>query len=193
MQTDWISSIYDSFERLLRWAYPGMLFLVLLYVSKAKAINLLQKIEGYPWILALVVIVSGAVIYLFQINVITQTFAALAQSCRWDSVTHPKYTNKNAPHPKPRGFLQPLAEKWFNHQARDIEIKHKAGSNSSYLDYAWAVYHAASITGWLGLIFCRIKDTDSMLADINSWVVVVSALLVFFSLYMFARLTRVRE
>jgi len=45
---DWISALGKGFERLLRWAYPGILFLVLLYMSKPTVFEDVSKKVGFP-------------------------------------------------------------------------------------------------------------------------------------------------
>ena len=192
---DMIDSIVKNFERFLRWAYPGLLFLALLYVSRP--INFADAYEtiGNPWVFLAGGLGVGAALYLFQINVITQLPSAIAQWRRWDVDIHPNPTVYPDEPPEPKHGLGRLAC-WFNPQARNIEKRcnRSREDKDAYLDYAWGTLHATSITGWLLLAFFLASTNDSLLYNVESWfVIVVVALLLLGAFYLFLRLTRVRR
>jgi hypothetical protein len=199
---DIVLSLEKSFERILRWAYPGLLFTLLLYLSKPIRFQELAAVLGFPqdtiWGLIIVGITIGAILYLFEANVVTQIWSSLAQYLHWESNTHPDVTQeRTVKYPAPRGrFLKFLALKWFDPQA--ISVGKQASDYSDfdmgYMDYAWATYHATSVTGWLSLAFFFMRDSGSVLSSAG-WLggLLPAVLFIFFSLYQFARLTRVRH
>ena len=127
-----VEVICKYFERLLRWVYPGALFLVLLLLSSTSD-SFKDLFLRENWLLILVVVTFGAVIYIFQsalINIIIGLLLIPCNKCRrWDS------------------FLS-------DHYAKRILIRYPTKKSANeYLNYSWAFYHATSITAWLPLSF----------------------------------------
>ena len=179
-----------NFERLLRWVYPGALFLVLLRMSRPQAFKAVADVEsGNVWDLVVVGLAAGFVVYLLQGYVINQLISAVAQLLRWDVNVYP------SDQPIHCRCLRCLV-RWVDPQARSIRRRYSTcESLNSYLDYAWGVYHALSITGWLTILFFGIRAKGSVLASNGcwGWVVFGTALLLFIaSLWAYAQLSRVR-
>lgn len=164
-----IDQIDRSFERLLRWIYPAVLFLVLLGVSRPGDFDTLAEVK-WPWGLAIVGLVAGAVAYLLQAYVVNQLVVSqVSHYCRWERNVYevPRFR-----------FLIGLA----NYADRWARVTHQRWGTKlerlhSYLNYAWATYHAAMLTAWLTLIFFLLKVEGSMFASVEWWVVVIPAVL----------------
>lgn len=135
--------IGSNFERLLRWVYPGALFIVLLYATHPE---FLQGEEGLYskigiWGLVTGGLVIGAVIYLFQSyvvgSVITVTFILL----KWDvrqGIQRPLAEWETKEEEKPRYCLR----YWlclFDRMARAARERYSGNLHEkvgNYLDYA---------------------------------------------------------
>lgn len=178
--------IGQGFERLLRWFYPGALFVVLLSLSRPDIFASITEQFGFPehtiWGLLIFGLGVGFAIYLFQQYVITQTLSALSQLLRWD----PNIARTD----QPRTCCLRVLAQWIDPQARVIEKQYK---DSNYIDYSWATYHATSMTGWLLLVFIGIKTDSSLLSKAGCWSVIPALFLILGSLYLFARLSRVKN
>lgn len=174
-----VGSIAGTLERLLRWVYPGALFLILLYVSDREAFVGLQAVH-WPWGLILLGLVAGFVVYLFQANIVTQALSLVALSNNWVA---------NALVAPPRE-----ASPIFDGEARAILRRwgHSRKRLNSYLDYSWAGYHATSITGWLPLAFLVFGKWNCLPPEIEFWISVLSPLFLVFALLRYFQLTRVR-
>jgi len=147
---DLIRAVDSSFQRLLRWVYPGGLLLVLLYIASEK--DLIGWELQLSSLLIVVVFFAGATLYLFQTTVINQIISTFATLTRLEK----NAIDDNA---RPmRGFI--AIANFFDKWAREAEIRwppHRGDIQrddiQSFLNYRWAVYHATLITGWLTLIF----------------------------------------
>jgi hypothetical protein len=66
----WVTAIDQSFQRILRWLYPGILFFGLLYISNYDAYAETSKRLGFPeysiWGILLASFGIGSVIYLTE-------------------------------------------------------------------------------------------------------------------------------
>lgn len=185
---NWAESIFKNFERILRWIYPGALFLSLLYLTGSDILNFIRKIEpNHSWFfLVLVAAVAGFVIYLFQQQVIAQFISFFTMLSDWDKESDPsklpwgKYCQKMAKH----------ADKWVT---ATIARWNSPELLNPYLDYAFARYHATSITAWLTLLFLMVKSPGSALSLIPLWVVILFAVsLLLGSIWEYLWLSRVK-
>lgn len=194
---NWLGSLYGSFERLLRWAYPGGLFLLLLYLGRPEDFYAVSAVGGNTWFLLFGGLIIGAAVYLVQVNVLTQLLSALAQWLRWDVGTHPGTNSQQARHLRPVAWLpglRRLATDWFDPQAHVIERRQRIARNpDTYQDYAWATFHSTMVTGWLALLFFFTRENSRLLA--GAWYVICAAagLLLIGACYLFLRLARVRS
>jgi hypothetical protein len=174
---NWIESIFNNFERLLRWIYPGALFLLLLYLSNPKCLNYLEESDKYIWtnnlwLLIMLAIVAGIVIYFFQQLVVTAIISFFTVWSGWQIEPDPsklrwKCCRKIAGH--------------FNWWARTVTNRWKYPKRiDSYFNYAWGINHAAFITSWLTLtFFFFIKKDDSIMSTFPSWIIILATILLF--------------
>jgi len=185
-----IDSIDKNFQRLLRWAYPGILFLVLLHMSRPGEFVILSKVI-YPWGLITAGLIAGAVIYLCQGYIFNQIVSHVALCLRWELNADYKIDGDNTVRCKRIfGKLLKHADLWASIcSKRWGQDLHRL---DSYLNYAWAIYHATALTGWLVLIFFFVKGNGSPLAKIESWIVLlIGVLLLEGALWLYAWLSRV--
>jgi len=176
-----------NFERLLRWLYPGVLFLVLLHLSGQRDLIPADNVGLYSWPIVIGGITVGAAVYLIQMYIVTQFISFIVVLIRWD-------VNALVDNERPIGDCR--FAKFVDRYARAIEARWRSSPQGthSYLDYAWATYHAASITGWLALAFFCSRGPDSVLDKLGGWVVVVpSSLLLVGALWEYLQLSRVRR
>src|SRR4030042_5434851 len=119
-----IDEIGKNFERLLRWAYPGGLFLVLLFFStlingKSTAFNTLLAYTQNNWLVIFFAgIFIGSAIYIFQSNVVANILKFLLKLIPSKCCLHLKRRTKIS-ELLTRAALNP---QWFQ----------------GYIDYAWA-------------------------------------------------------
>ncbi len=195
----WVGSLFGPFERLLRWIYPGSLFLLLLGLSRPSDIERLEKVvpnnsEMGAWLL--IGGVMGAVLYLIQAHVIGEAVSVLAQILRWE-INCGTQVPERAEASEVCCVLRPFA-KLLDRQAASDERrwprdKKEADQPGSHLDYAWASYHAASVTGWLTLLRYSNKQNDSIFDRLDGWVVMAPAILLLLgSLWIYGRLSRIK-
>lgn len=182
---NWIDSIFRNFERILRWIYPGALFLSLLYLSSPNCLNFIKEVEAvHSWLLLLFAVIAGCIIYLSQ-QVITQLFSLLITGSRWEWEPDHEKLHWGCCRYIARCFFDPWADLTIS---RFKPQKHL----DSWLNLAWARYHATFITAWLILIFFFFKSSQSILSLIQPWIVFFFvAILLFGSILQFLWLTRI--
>ena len=75
-----------SFERVLRWVYPGALILVLLRLSRPDSFLEIVNLEDLagPWELIVVGFVAGFAAYMLQGYVINYVISHIFQVLNWD-------------------------------------------------------------------------------------------------------------
>ena len=151
--SNWLDAISRNFERLLRWAYPSALLFTLLLLSLPASffngpLSLASEFHSLlPWILLVGFLTVGFAVYLFQSQVINVFTSFLSVILRWEK--NAKYKDTLVP----RGCLR-IFVNTFDAWASVIEEKWPdVDKRIDYMNYAWSVYHAASITGWLTLLF----------------------------------------
>jgi len=181
---DWISALGKGFERLLRWAYPGVLFLVLLYMSKPTVFKAVSEAVGFPddtfWGLLIGGLGIGFALYLFQAYCITSLFSVFTHWFEYD----PNLPNVNKDRYSNCRFV-----KWFSDEAEKIENLHPKRENlQDYMNYSWGTFHAAFLTGLLTIIFTFIPN--SMLGYLPF---ALAVLLLIGALYLFLILSRVNR
>lgn len=178
-----------NFERLLRWAYPGLLFLVLLELSKRGTLGEVAHAVpqvGPLWTLGVTGLVAGSAVYLFQSYVVGEFFSFLEFGL-WEIDNHSRtlpFTDPNRQLSLVDRFALAVRRRW-------------AGPHlDSWLNYAWATDHAAFITGWLPTAFYIVnratKPDSSWLGSLAWWQVYAPALaLIIGAVWVHARLNRV--
>jgi hypothetical protein len=187
---NWIEVTGKAFERLLRWLYPGVLFLILLYLFRKPCFEELIHIKGYPWPLIIGGLGIGAVLYLIQINVVNIIFSAGAQILHWLALRNQHELRQERP--IPRGWLNRCVW-WWDEQADNIESPQIDEKRSDYMAYANSTFHATCITWWLTSIFYLIRDSKSPLSNMEWWIILIFCIFLFgASLNLFAKLSRVR-
>lgn len=179
-----IGQIDRIFQRLLRWVYPPALFSTLLYLTRPDDFTTFASIEK-PWGLIIASFVAGFAVYLFQNYFISQ-FIIFGISCTigWEYKFETLLRFR---------LLQPLADlanKWaqvtYRRYGTSVERL------NSYLDYAWAAYHATMVTGWLTLTLFFLKEQNSIFDSIPSWEIILpAALLILAGISYYGLLTRV--
>ena len=188
-----VDSIGRNLERLLRWAYPGMLFLVLFSVSTIDGLESVSDKVGFPsdtiWGLVIGALVVGAAVYLFQAYVVTQLLSILSLWPNWNVGIYKQSVKRRTL----KYGLNGLASH-FDRLADAIEMKYpKPNDRKSYMAYSWAAFHATSITVWLPSFFYLCRTTGSLLDSVKLWQFSPIALLFLLgALYLFLLLTRVR-
>jgi len=190
-----VQSLGGNFERILRWIYPGALFLVLLRMSKPHAFKSLATPNdiGGPWELIIAGLVAGFAAYLIQAYALNHLVSLVFQVANWDINTG-LHVNVRSGAGQPKLGLERLAH-LFDRHAQATWLRW--GGNlpeglSNYLSYGWATYHAVSMTGWLTLLFFLKKDCDSAFAAVPSWQILLpAALMLLGALWTYAHLSRV--
>lgn len=189
-----VNSIGRNFERLLRWAYPGGLFLVLLRMSKPVAFSGMANLPNVkePWGLVIGGLVAGFTVYLFQAYVINHFISLLFQLANWD--INVGLQVRVAECRPPRLGLGRCARLFDRHAEATWR---RWGDDlpkglANYLNYAWASYHAVFTTGWLTLLFFFAKEQPSIFADAAAWHILLPAgLFLWAGLWTYAHLSRV--
>jgi hypothetical protein len=202
-----VGSLLDHFERILRWIYPGLLVLTL-WPGKIGSIvgNMDYRGDSF-WPFFLVAIGIGAGIYLVQYSVVFQILNIKAQKIGWDVAKYTYDYDPNGLRPMPSTPFYYRMAQLFDPQVTEIERKIKrdeesGNKKSSMMDYQWGMYHAISITGFL-LFSYAISDlvltccSDNDFPECYWWkfslIIILSVIVFFFSLYLFARNCRVRR
>lgn len=167
-----VESLGRSFERLLRWLYPGALFLVLLYLSSRSVFNSIRRVQD-PWALVFVAIVAGMVTYLLQTYVVNQFISLLFDLPCLRLLSTDTEQLKGRPKCLAEGAArwgEPAWRRWGIswHERSDEQAKERL---NSWLDYSWSTYHAGFITVWLTLVFFCNSDRGSFLSNISPWLV----------------------
>jgi hypothetical protein len=152
-------------------------------MSRPDAFNSAKAVAddvGGLWVFAVEGLVAGSAIYLLQANVLSQGIhliillvEALLGLALLESI---------------RGWLRCVMQNVVRGTRYRVQGLTSEG-RAKYLDYAWATYHATSITGWLTLVLFGIKADCSVLATAGAWYVVTPGLLlVAGSLWIYAHL-----
>ena len=169
-----IDALGKSFERLLRWIYPGALFLVLLYLSSPPCINVLTSINGIAgvWGLVLVAVVAGMAVYIAQAYIFNQIVSLCFSP---SGLLHKKTKTLNRGKAKK---LAKFADTWgegawrrWGIQTEQLTDRHAIERLNGWLDYAWSAYHAGCITLWLTLTFFCFSASNSILGSISPWII----------------------
>ncbi len=202
MKDNLIDSIGRNFERLLRWAYPGALFLVLLRLARPNDFEKLANVldDRSLWGLFVGGLVAGTVVYLAQGYVMNQLVSLVLAVVRWDvnirPFDHPRRLQQFL-HWWFVGWVVPrltcLADSVAQNAQRRWTARDYPRRLSSWLDYAWGVHHAMSSTGWLVLFFFLFwKEPGSRFARAPQWEILVPSIgLLLGSLWFHAVLVRI--
>jgi len=174
----WITAIDNSFQRILRWIYPGVLFFVLLYISNDDAISNMGDNIGFSgniiWILLIGSFGVGSIIYLIEQYVIND-FIALVVTLFSKIQRLSDIGNKTGD--------------WlFGGDARKTKARYESKGGhefkdklSGYMDYSWGACHALAITGYLIFVFEFISASE-LFSKIHELPTVIASILVFFAL-----------
>jgi len=193
-----IDSIWANFERFIRWVYPGALFLVLLAMSRPKAFEALVNMDDGigKWGLVVGALVAGVIIYLLQGYVVSYIITVPLILLKWD-VRQGLQVDLDKRETEPKN--QPVScLRWmvplFARMAAATRERWNAKEIGNYLDYAWGVYHALLMTGWLTIaFFYLVAEQGSTLHTAGAWKVVTPCgLLLFGGIFTYFLLTRIR-
>lgn len=165
----WITAIDRSFQRVLRWIYPGILFFLLLYVSNYAAFKKVGDSLGFPannvWGVLIGSFAIGSVLYLLQQYVINELISLVV--C---------WFNKRSKIRTCFNWLNKCSKirtcfKWagdffdFEKQAKKAAARYATrAERNGYMDYAWGVHHALVLTGYLIIAF-EFIDSNSHIYD----------------------------
>jgi len=201
---DIIRAIDESFQRLLRWVYPGFLILVLLYMSKPCYFKFFIS-NQYMGSAGIIIgcLTLGVLAYIIQYSIIAQILNFISKACMWDPNLG-RWPDDNMISScaigKSRVRCKRIA-KCFDMQAGPIEReiqkeqdkqdKYRNG-NSSLMDYRWAIYHATSLSGLLIFVFWCIRSEHSILNQMNFWPILTAIILFIFSVLYYMLLSRVK-
>lgn len=207
---DFVSSVYGTFERFLRYVYPGFLFLLLLYLSQRDGYCLINAFGGNIWFLFVAGLIIGMAIQLIQAHVVTGLLNIIFKPLNWDVNVHTQ-VGCNPTIIVGHKKLQPeccclkcIAKHYFDPNARVVERRCKNEQNHySYLDALWARFHALSNTGLLFILFsCKeiissnyITNLDTLNLHFISWhiIKIIGLLLLLAAIILYMTLTRVRH
>ncbi len=142
-------AIGKGFERVLRWLYPGALFLILLAVSWPDFYNL-PIVTTYGLTAIIVVgLTAGFITYLVQAYVLKELLVWVTKLIRWDVTLL-----RLPPDPIRFCFLRWLAKTLCNPWAEAITKRWPTRKElDGYLHYSFAAFHAMMITAWLPPLF----------------------------------------
>ncbi|MEW6142600.1 MAG: hypothetical protein AB1597_05500 [Chloroflexota bacterium] len=172
-----VTQLFGSLERLLRWVYPGLLFLALLGGSQPVAFKLLVGIER-PWGVVVSGLVVGFVIYMLQRSVVSLLLQSVCfWGLHWEQREPRRWTRR----------LVGAMDTWVRREGN------KWGSEElvRYQNFAWGSYHALSMTGWLIILFVVLwVEPQSPLGSIRWWLLLPSILLLVASVWEFMFLIR---
>ena len=136
-----------SLERLLRWVYPGVLLLGLLFLAD---INVFRKFdrEFYVWVAVGFVWIAGFVIFTLQRFVVNEFITLLLDFRGWNSL--PRANRRpflDGPFPWLCSYIDRLAKSSGDRFGQTGETR--AGKIGDYLNERWGISHAIAITAWL--------------------------------------------
>ena len=184
---DKIDTIFSNFEKVLRWVYPGILFIVLLYAVRPEWVERAVDIVG-RWGVFFGTLGVGFALFLVYQLVMVQTYHLIMIGFNWDVSAQDGQDER--PKPKTR-FWRMLAKYFFDRDARKIERRMNEEKKTqgtlrkkpyTYADYLWSICHAIGITGWLLVTFFWFAGLP--------WGF-LGGIAIFFSFIMYLRLMRV--
>ncbi len=183
---DVINSIDRSFQRLLRWIYPGLLIAVLFYLSQPSLYKRIVNCNQVGiWGYLVGCITLGCLAYLLQVYFIQQVLL-LTVFRTWKVDTD---TNKR-PERKLAKYLE------IDKKADEIEQRGYAKgtyNGTYYMDYIWAITHVLFISCWLIIIFLFNNEESSLFHLIKGGVIWLAVVLFISAMYQFAIVTRVTD
>lgn len=185
-----IDAVGRNFERLLRWAYPSGLFLVLLYLARPSDFAKLALVMP-PWGLVIGGLVAGAIAYFIQGYFFNQLATIFFVWIRWD--VNIRWDTEGEAVANPSNWILQAS----NAMAQNAGARWKATNEGyrllNWLDYAWGVHHAMAITAWLIPFFVVWSEPSSRLHWVPDWpVFVIPVVLLISSLWFHAVLVRIR-
>jgi len=184
METEhWITAIDKSFQRIIRWVYPGILFFGLLYLSDYDAFHELSINLGFPkqniWGILLGSFVIGAALYLVQQYLINVSISIVVFIL--------------AKIEKLRNLVCSINMWFFLEGAKKMKARYETKDKlNGYIDYNWGIYHALSLTGYLILAFEFIDNSKSIFGQVPWLSVLVASIVILFAFILNAR-TRLYE
>ncbi len=164
-----------SFERILRWAYPGILFTALLALARPSYFAWWKGLPGdRAFVAALIIVVASVVVYGLQryildeaLNVLLDclglgTFStgesAFRKVVRWLHL--PPWVGRMVH--GPRSYCHGLAAFVIRRFGRrGLGAEPDVEGMSDYVVYGRAVAHVMSVTGWLPLALDLLADPGS--------------------------------
>ncbi|MEK7281538.1 MAG: hypothetical protein AAB037_04205 [Chloroflexota bacterium] len=145
-----------GFERLVRWAYPGLLFITLLGLGKPDIFDNWKLVQERLFLAVVVLAVAGFIIYALQRHVVNELGIWVLDHCGLSAF---------ARQPKAMPYIDRLAQsnqRRFGYKddtdTRDVE------RFSNYLMDRWAVVHAMGLTVWLlPIMYYFVGEVESQL------------------------------
>lgn len=154
MWGDLVRAIDETFQRILRWVYPGGLVLTLLYIGNKAGnvcyLNNFINFNNLSIVQLIVVFIIGAFIYLFQAGVFNLIPSFITVKLNWNiNAAGGSQTVK---------WLRSFAghfDKWAISATKRWSGNDPKGTPriDNYLNYAWSIYHSIAITSYITLIF----------------------------------------
>ncbi|MBI2328608.1 MAG: hypothetical protein HYU85_03080 [Chloroflexi bacterium] len=164
-----VDALGSGFERLLRWLYPGALFLVLLFLSNptvlpniSKPLFVLSKANEVVgiWQVGIVAIVAGMTTYLIHAYIFNQIIS-------WWFCSVGLLHRKSEDLSRIARNLAEFADHWTEPAWRRWGVssndQHALERFNNWLTYSWSTYHAGCITLWLTASFFFINEDGSAL------------------------------
>jgi len=195
-----MEALGKGFERILRWIYPGALFLVLLFLSHPKSLKELLEISPFSneWEIIIVILIAGMVVYLIHALFLNQIISIPFLKSGLLHKSDMELLRDSGEKLNKKNYMKklvPLVNAWIEPTICKFGLNNEALTKRererfrSYLDYAWGTYHAASITLWLAIFFLIVNEKDSKIDLLTHWGVpwfflAISIIFFFFFLFL---------
>ena len=171
---DLIRAIDQSFQRILRWFYPGFLLMTLFYMSKPNDFRMvLTKIDLVPMLI--VFLTLGALLFLLEHSVIHEILCALRQLL---------FVKK--------GFCKyrtNLAVKAKNSKGKE-QCENRS---NTYENYIWSVQRATLISSLAIFFFLAIKDSSSIIGRTGYLFLILGIAMLIGSIYTYFILAKAQD
>ncbi len=170
---NFVDAIGTGFERILRWLYPGALFLVLLFLSNPSVFKIIltpllahnKNYESFAvWQLIIAGAVAGMAIYLIHYYIFNWIISLLiTRSGLLDRETRDLQGLPERLAQFAERWNEPTWRRWGIRQNRPT--RHTLERANNWLNYSWSTYHAGCITLYLAVLFSIFKESSSVLGN----------------------------
>lgn len=166
--SDTVGSLAREFDRLVRWGYPGLLFLSLLHLGKSDLLHDRMLVgEERLFSFIVIILVSSFVIYGLHRYVLHEALMEVLRALGWQPLFIDGELRGDRPPVAPLRWIAPYYDgrstRWTRRRNGSAE-----GEFSRALYIAWAVAHGMLITAWLSVLMIGLADSDSSLRQINA-------------------------